>query len=64
MAPVILILASGYFVGGALGDAAFKRTNKGRIIVSSVGVLLGALFMYLAITTPVEAKNQFLSSCA
>ncbi|MBI3164294.1 MAG: MFS transporter [Anaerolineales bacterium] len=59
MAPVILILAAGYFVGGALGDAAFKRTNKGRIIVSSVGVLLGALFMYLAISTPVEAKNQF-----
>ena len=44
---------------GAFGDAAFKRTNKGRIIVSSVGVLLGALFMYLAITTPIEAKNQF-----
>ncbi|HNJ11997.1 MAG TPA: MFS transporter [Anaerolineales bacterium] len=60
MAPVILILASGYFVGGALGDMAFKRTNKGRIIVSSIGVLMGALFMYLAITTPLEAKTQFL----
>lgn len=59
MAPVILILASGYFVGGALGDFAFKFTNKGRIIVSSVGVLMGALFMYLAINTPIEAKNQF-----
>jgi MFS family permease len=59
MAPVILILASGYFIGGALGDFAFKRTNKGRIIVSSIGVLLGALFMYLAITTPIEARNQF-----
>lgn len=59
MAPVILILAGGYFLGGALGDLAFKRTNKGRIIVSSIGVLLGALFMYLAITTPIEAKNQF-----
>lgn len=59
MAPVILILASGYFVGGALGDYAFKFTNKGRIIVSSIGVLMGALFMYLAITTPIEAKNQF-----
>ena len=59
MAPVILILASGYFIGGALGDMAFKRTNKGRIIVSSIGVLLGALFMYLAITTPIDAKNQF-----
>ncbi len=59
MAPVILILASGYFIGGALGDFAFKRTNKGRIVVSSIGVLMGALFMYLAITTPLEAKNQF-----
>ena len=60
MAPVILILASGYFIGGALGDYAFKFSNKGRIIVSSVGVLMGAIFMYLAITTPLEAKTQFL----
>ncbi len=59
MAPVILILASGYFIGGALGDYVYKYTNKGRIIVSSIGVLLGALFMYLAITTPIDAKNQF-----
>ncbi len=59
MAPVILILASGYFVGGALGDAAFKRTNKGRIIVSSIGVLMGAIFIYLALNSPIEARNQF-----
>jgi MFS family permease len=59
MGPVILILASGYFVGGALGDFAFKYTNKGRIIVSSIGVLFGAIFMYFAINTPIEATNQF-----
>lgn len=59
MTPVILILAGGYFLGGLLGDAAFKRSNKGRIVVSSVGVLMGAIFMYFAMTTPVEAKNQF-----
>lgn len=59
MAPVILILAGGYFLGGALGDAAFKRTNKGRIIVSSAGVILGALFLYLAMTTPLESRTQF-----
>jgi MFS family permease len=59
MAPVILILAVGYFVGGALGDFAFKRTNKGRIIVSSTGVLLGAVFMYFALNTPIDARNQF-----
>ncbi|WKZ37111.1 MAG: MFS transporter [Anaerolineales bacterium] len=59
MAPVILILASGYFVGGALGDAAFKRTRKGRIIISSIGVLMGAVFITLALNSPIEARNQF-----
>ncbi|MEW6241569.1 MAG: MFS transporter [Chloroflexota bacterium] len=59
MAPVILILAAGYFVGGAVGDLLFKLTKKGRIIVSSAGVLLGAIFLVLAITTPIEARNQF-----
>lgn len=59
MAPVILILAAGYFIGGWLGDMLFKRTNKGRIIISVVGVLLGAIFLYLAIVTPVEARTQF-----
>lgn len=59
MAPVILILAAGYFIGGSLGDALFKRTNKGRILVSSLGVIMGAIFLYLAMTTPVEARTQF-----
>ena len=59
MAPVILILAAGYFLGGWMGDLLFKRTTKGRIIVSSAGVLLGAIFLYLAMTTPNEARNQF-----
>ncbi|MBI5297625.1 MAG: MFS transporter [Chloroflexi bacterium] len=60
MAPVILILAAGYFIGGYVGDWLFKITNKGRIIVSSVGVLLGAVFIYLAITTPIADKATFL----
>jgi MFS transporter, Spinster family, sphingosine-1-phosphate transporter len=59
MGPVILILASGYFVGGALGDWAFKRTVRGRIIVSSAGVLLGAIFLYLAMGTPIDERTQF-----
>jgi MFS transporter, Spinster family, sphingosine-1-phosphate transporter len=59
MAPVILILASGYFIGGSIGDALFKRTNKGRILISTVGVLMGAIFLYFAITTPVENRTQF-----
>ena len=59
MAPVILILAAGYFIGGFLGDLLFKRTKKGRILISSAGVLLGAIFIYLAMTTPLDRPNQF-----
>jgi MFS family permease len=59
MAPIILILAAGYFVGGAAGDWLFKRTKKGRIIVSSVGVLMGAIFLFFALQTPLAERNTF-----
>lgn len=59
MAPVIVILAGGYFLGGVLGDWMFKRTNKGRILVSCAGVLLGAIFMTLALKTPVADQTAF-----
>jgi len=59
MGPVILILSLGYFIGGALGDWLFKRTRKGRIIISSAGVILGAIFLAFALLTPVEARITF-----
>ena len=59
MGPVVLILAAGYFIGGAIGDWLFKRTLKGRILVSSVGVILGAIFLYFAMNTPIEDKTTF-----
>lgn len=59
MAPIVLIMAAGYYVGGALGDWMFKRTLKGRILVSSAGVILGALFLFLALKTPIEARTTF-----
>ena len=59
MGPVVLILAAGYFIGGARGDWLFKRTLKGRILVSSAGVILGAVFLFFAMNTPVEDKNTF-----
>ncbi|MBM3150956.1 MAG: MFS transporter [Chloroflexi bacterium] len=59
MAPIIIVLALSYILGGTLGDWAFKRTPKGRILVSSAGVLLGAVFLYFAINTPIEAANAF-----
>ncbi len=59
MAPVILILAGGYFVGGSLGDWLFKRTHKGRVIVSAVGVLMGGIFLFFALNTPIESRTTF-----
>jgi MFS family permease len=59
MAPVILVLASGYLLGGTLGDAVFKRTLNGRVLVSSIGVLLGAVFMFFALNTPHDQRTQF-----
>jgi MFS family permease len=59
MAPVILIMSLGYFVGGYLGDLFFKYTKKGRIIVSSGGVILGAIFLLLALLTPIENRTTF-----
>ncbi|MBT3322650.1 MAG: MFS transporter [Anaerolineae bacterium] len=59
MAPIILILAGGYFVGGALGDWLFKRTLKGRVIVSSLGVIMGAIFLSLALNSPIESRMTF-----
>jgi len=60
MVPVILILAAGYFVGGLLGDWAFKRTPRGRLLVSGFGVMMGAVFLYLALQTPIEDRTTFL----
>jgi MFS family permease len=59
MAPVIIVLAAGYFIGGWLGDMLFKRTSRGRILIACMGVLLGAAFLYLAMTTPVQERTQF-----
>jgi MFS family permease len=60
MAPAILVLAAGYFVGGALGDLMFKRTPRGRVLVSMAAVLLGAIFFTLTMNVPVENQGLFL----
>lgn len=59
MAPAILVLALGYPAGGFLGDWLFKRTPRGRMIVSAVGVILGAIFMYFTINVPVDQPTLF-----
>lgn len=60
MVPVILVMAAGFFVGGSLGDALFRRTRKGRVLISSVGVFMGAVTLIAAMKTPIEAHGTFL----
>jgi MFS family permease len=60
MAPAILVLASGYFVGGALGDFFFKRTPRGRILVSMVGVLMGAIMLTFTMSVPPDNQTLFM----
>lgn len=59
MAPLILVLSASYFIGGALGDFMFRRTPRGRVLVSSLGVIAGAVFLFLALTTPLEQRGLF-----
>lgn len=59
MAPAIIILALGYPFGGALGDALFKKTKRGRVLVSMAGVLIGAVLLYITMNVPFENKLMF-----
>lgn len=60
MAPAVLVLASGYFIGGALGDHFFRRTPRGRVLVAMVGVLLGAVMLTFTMNVPTGNQGLFL----
>jgi len=60
MALAVLVLSAGYPIGGALGDYFFKRTPRGRILVSVVGVFMGAVLMYITLNIPVQQELLFM----
>ena len=60
MAPAILVLSSGYFIGGAIGDALFKRTPRGRLLTALVGVITGAILLAITLNVPNADKGLFL----
>jgi MFS family permease len=60
MAPAVLVLALGYFVGGAVGDFFFKRTSRGRLLVSITAVLFGAILLTATVYVPVQNQTLFL----
>jgi MFS family permease len=60
MVPAVLVLALGYFVGGAVGDFFFKRTPRGRALVAMIAVLLGAVLLTITMNVPMENQTLFL----
>lgn len=60
MMLAIVFLAAGYLVGGSLGDFFFRRTARGRVLTSMIGVLAGTVFLALAMAVPAEKQGLFL----
>ncbi len=60
MVIAVLTLAVGYFAGGALGDALFRRSRRGRLLLAMTAVLLGAGFLYFTLQTPLASRGRFL----
>ncbi len=60
MAAAVIVLALGYPLGGALGDALFRRTQRGRVIVATIGVLTGAILLTVTLNVPVQEQGLFL----
>jgi MFS family permease len=52
MGPAILLMAAGYPAGGWLGDKIFKRHKGGRLIASEIGIILGMVGLFLALSVP------------
>ena len=60
MAAAVIVLAAGYPLGGALGDRLFRRTPRGRAIISTIGVLAGAVLLWITMGVPTENQALFL----
>lgn len=60
LGPAILMLAFGYFLGGVVGDFAFKRTPRGRLLVSMSAVLLGAVLLTITMNIPMAERTLFM----
>lgn len=59
VALAVVCMSVGYVVGGAVGDALFARTRRGRVLVGGAGVILGAAFLASAVAIPVGNQALF-----
>jgi ACS family hexuronate transporter-like MFS transporter len=56
----LVAMAVGYPTGGAIGDRLYRRTRRGRVLVSTVIVLLSALSIFVAFSRPFEDIMGFV----
>ncbi len=59
MIPAVLMIGAGYFLGGVLGDLAYRKFKTGRLIVSFAGIVLGAILLAVTLSVPLENVNAF-----
>jgi predicted MFS family arabinose efflux permease len=57
----IVLLAGGYFLGGSVGDALFRRKRTGRIIAATTGVIVGAVGLGIAVNIPLGQHVLFVA---
>ena len=59
MAPSVIMMAIGYPTGGWLGDKLFKRTKRGRLIISVIGAALSIVGLWLFMHVPTSQTLLF-----
>ncbi len=59
MTPAVLMIALGYFLGGVLGDAAYRRDPRGRLYIALLGVIFGAVLLSLTLNISLENPRLF-----
>ncbi|NOR84452.1 MAG: MFS transporter, partial [Ardenticatenales bacterium] len=64
MVVAVLAMTCGYLTGGTIGDFLFRHTPRGRLIVSTVAVLLGALLMVVTLNLPLADRGLFMITLA
>jgi MFS family permease len=60
MAAAVGAMALGFLVAGVLGDWAFQRNPRGRLIVCAGGVLAGAALLPITLNVPAAHQPAFL----
>ena len=59
MIPAVLMIGLGYFLGGFLGDFAYSKDIRGRLFISILGVVMGAIFLTISLNIPLENVGIF-----